>query len=331
MSHHLRRTRGAVVVAAVAAVLAACGSPPETGPSTSTTSTGPPASSGPTTTAAPASLHPPAVPATGAYLGAWLHPVAAGSGGPAFAVEQRTIPAVQSVTGRPLAILHVYSPWRRPAPVANLEAISANGSIPLLDWGCAGDGAAVAGGTDDALITAYADTLKSYGKPVFLRWCWEMNLVESHADVGGPSGFVSAWIHIWELFRAAGATNVSFVWCPAVSGADPAPYYPGDAYVDWIGIDGYDLTGTSTFANLFSGFYQQWAAHGKPMMVAETGATSSAQAPYLESIGSGMPALPAFKAVVYFDASGPRAGWELTGDGLAAFGALARDPYFAPT
>jgi len=34
--------------------------------------------------------------------------------------------------------------------------------------------------------------------------------------------------------------------------------------------------------------------------------------------------------VVYFDASGPRVGWELSGDGLDAFGALAKDPYFAP-
>jgi hypothetical protein len=34
--------------------------------------------------------------------------------------------------------------------------------------------------------------------------------------------------------------------------------------------------------------------------------------------------------VVYFDAPGPQATWSFTPAGLAAFGALARDPYFQP-
>jgi beta-mannanase len=215
--------------------------------------------------------------------------------------------------------------------VADLAAITANGSIPLLDWGCADNGTQVASGADDEQITAYAQALKAFGKPVFLRWCWEMNLVESHPEVGGPSGFVTAWVHIWTLFHQVGATNVSFVWCPALTGVDPAPYYPGNPYVDWIGVDGYDRSGTSTFADIFSAFYQQWAGHGKPMMVAETGSASADQADYLQSVGSGMPTLPQFKAIVYFDAGGPAANWQLQGSGLAAFGVLARDPYFNPT
>jgi hypothetical protein len=87
---------------------------------------------------------PPAVPTSGAYLGAWLHPTT--SGGSAFAVEQQAIPSVPAVTGRPLGILHLYSAWSQPAPVAELATISSAGSIPLLDWGCADNGAAVAGG-----------------------------------------------------------------------------------------------------------------------------------------------------------------------------------------
>ncbi len=155
-----------------------------------------------------------------------------------------------------------------------------------------------------------------------------MNLVRAHQEVGGASAFVSAWRHIRTIFQQVGATNVAFVWCPASSGVDPGPYYPGDTSVDWIGIDGYDRSGTSTFATLFTDFYTQWVGHGKPMMVAETGAPPSNQVAYLNSIAAAMPSLPEFKAVVYFDAPGPEGTWVLSGPGLGAFAALARNPYF---
>jgi hypothetical protein len=322
-----RPALGGLLVTVAAVSLAACGSPARTvSPSTTTRVSA--ASTTPTTTSEGAG-EPPAIPTNGAYLGAWLHPTMAAARS-AFAVEQQTIPSVTAVTGRQLGILHIYSSWSQPAPVTDLAAVSTAGSIPLLDWGCGDGSQAIASGADDQLITAYAHALKSFGKPVLLRWCWEMNLVALHPDIGGPSEYVAAWIHIWNIFHQQGVTNVSFVWCPGVSGVDPTPYYPGDQYVDWIGFDGYDRTGSTTFTELFGGSYIQWVGHGKPMMVAETGSRGPNQAAYLESIGTGMPALPAFKAVVYFDASGPAADWALVGGGLTAFGALARQPYFNP-
>ncbi len=219
-------------------------------------------------------------------------------------------------------------PWRLPAPTANLNAVAANGSLPLLDWGCTVSGTEVASGADDTQIAAYARSLKSFGRPVLLRWCWEMNLVQAHQEVGGPSAFVSAWRHIRTVFEQVGATNVAFVWCPALSGADPALYYPGDAYVDWIGVDGYDRSGTGSFAGLFAAYYSQWVRRGKPMIVAETGSPPSNQVAYLDSVATDLPSLPEFKAVVYFDAPGPGGTWELSGAGLTAFAALARNPYF---
>ena len=286
-AHRSRRAGRGVLVAVVAVSLAACGSSARTASPPTTTPVRPPSTT-PTSTTPEGVGEPPAVPTNGAYLGAWLHPTTA-AGGSAFAVEQKTIPAVTAVTGRQLGILHIYSSWSQPAPVADLAAVSAAGSIPLLDWGC-GDGTqAITSGADDQLITAYAQALRSFGKPVLLRWCWEMNLVALHPDIGAPSDFVAAWIHIWNIFHQQGVTNVSFVWCPGVSGVDPTPYYPGDQYVDWIGFDGYDRTGSTTFTEVFADSYDQWVGHGKPMMVAETGSRAPDQAAYLESIGTGMP------------------------------------------
>ncbi len=318
--------------------IAGCGattttnSSPSTSTSTSTNVSSNRSTSAPTTSTTSMTgsrtSAPPAVPAAGAYLGAWLDPSPTGGG--SFAGEQQAVSAVRGAAGRSLSILHLYIGWDSPAPVAELQAIAADGSIPLLDWGCAPDGPEVADGAYDARITAFAAALKEYGGPVLLRWCWEMNLVQSHPQVGGPSAFVDGWDHIRSIFTSTGATNVSFVWCPALTGVDPAPYFPGASEVDWIGVDGYDRNGHQTFTTLFGSFYWQWDGLGKPMMVAETGSAGPAQTAYIDSIGTDMPRLPGFKAVVYFDAAGPLNSWVFTPAGLQAFAGLARNPYFAP-
>jgi hypothetical protein len=270
------------------------------------------------------------VPAHGAYLGAWLHPVSSTVRESAFAVQQSTVGSVLAATGRPLALLHVYARWGRTAPVGQLRAVVGDGSVPILDWGCGPDVATLASGADDAAITAYAQALKGFRGPVFLRWCWEMNLVGLHPQVGGPTGFVSAWDHIRALFRTAGASNVSFVWCPGLTGVDPAPYFPGASEVDWIGVDGYSRSPDQTFGSLFGAFVRTWQGQRRPVMVAETGAAADGQPAYIDSIGADAPALPEVKAVVYFDAPGPVNAWQFTPAGLAAFGRLARTPYFRP-
>ena len=298
----------------------------------STTSTPPSTTAGGRANAATAGGPdaPPAVPAHGAYLGAWLHPTPAAAGQSAFAVQQASIGTVLAATGRPLGLLHVYARWGRPAPVSQLRAVVGDGSVPILDWGCGSDVTSLASGVDDSAITAYAEALKGFGGPVFLRWCWEMNLVGLHPHVGGPAGFVSAWDHIRTLFRNAGASNVSFVWCPGLRGADPAPYFPGASEVDWIGVDVYSRTASQTFGSLFGAFVRAWQGEGKPLMVAETGAAGANQPAYIDSIGADAPALPAVKAVVYFDAPGPANAWQFTPAGLQAFGRLAAAPYFRP-
>ena len=328
-----------------AAVLAGCGgghTATPMGNGTSTTAAGTGTASPTTSTPAPTTTGganratgsrpdaPPAVPVHGAYLGAWLHPTAPTSGQSAFAEQQATVGSVLAATGRPLALLHVYARWSRPAPVSELRAVVGDGSVPILDWGCGPDVSTLASGGDDTTITAYADALKGFEGPVFLRWCWEMNLVGLHPQVGGPAAFVSAWDHIRTLFREAGASNVSFVWCPGLTGVDPAPYFPGATEVDWIGVDGYSRTPGETFGSLFSTFVHTWQGEGKPLMVAETGAAGSAQPSYIDSIGADAPGLPAVKAVAYFDAPGPAEAWQFTPAGLLAFGRLAASPYFNP-
>jgi beta-mannanase len=244
-----------------------------------------------------------------------------------------------SMGGHAPSILHVYTAFRAPVPTDTLNAISGAGAIPLIDWGC-GHIPQIVSGQADRVIQNYAEALKSYGKPVFLRWYWEFNdnTPGSPSGCGGfdnPSGFVAAWQHIWTIFHSVGATNAAFVWCPGLKGkgGDPSTYYPGDQFVDWIAVDGYDRSykgvGGTGFSSIFGAFYSEWVGHGKPMMVGETGAVGLQQAQYLQSIQTEAPTMPQFKAIVYFDSAGPAADWALQGAGITTFQSLLADPYFS--
>jgi mannan endo-1,4-beta-mannosidase len=319
---------------------AACGSSPRGASSPSptlpqaTTAPSPAQPSGPESS-------PPPVPQSGTYLGAWVNP-AKGSGdepigGNTNAKELAQLPSFKRAISAAPAIVSVYTPWQAPAPISTLQGIVDQGAIPLVAWGCAST-ASISAGQYDRQISSYAQSLKAFARPVFLRWFWEMNLGTAK-DVNcrgsaGPAGFVTAWRHIWDIFQQAGATNVAFVWCPGITGglAKMAAYFPGVGYVNWIGVDGYDRrqTGAAAFTSLFGAWYATYSADEKPLMIAETGAEPIDQAAYLQGIESSLPTqFPEIKALVYFDAPGPAGSWALVGSGLDAFHRLATDPYFS--
>jgi hypothetical protein len=322
------------ILAAAAIIAAGCGG------STATTSsvTSPKASNSP-------SGKPPVPGPGGVYLGAWVNPERRGTHGVPGSQELVQLPQFDSLAGRKMAILGVYAKWTEPAPLQTLNAISSQyGAIPLLSWACGDKNANVAAGADDQLITGYAQALRSYGKPLFLRWYWEMNLRTHPQCIDSPSSYVAAWRHIWTIFHDQHADNVAFVWCPSANkspyAANFADYYPGNGYVDWIAGDAFSqpYQGSPNFSTLWRPFYD-WARTTKPaapIMVAETGSGVAAtgdqkgqiQATYLDSalnaIANNGP-LRAIKAFVYFDGSGPNGSWDLEGSqGFNAFRAIGR-------
>lgn len=201
-----------------------------------------------------------------------------------------------------LAIVHSFAPWGT-APstaYAQVKAIAADGSIPLLDWdGCPANSTTsdldqeIAAGDYDIYIYNFASQLAAFGGPMFLRWFWEMNLKGHQGCAGGTNKahneeyYTKAWIRMWAIFhgeivppmsvyKPLDVRNVSFVWCPDVAGTDwakPAQatqWFPGEAYVDWIGADGF--TGSKTFPQLFGSWYNWAEGEGKPLMIGATGA-----------------------------------------------------------
>lgn len=119
---------------------------------------------------------------------------------------------------------------------------------------------AIIAGNADARIAAVAQGLKSVGGTVMVEPGWEMNGNWSYAwqgvlngsNAAAPAKYAAAWRHVVDIFRAQGATNVRWVFNPNVgnpvthtaTGAGNwnfyANYYPGDAYVDYVGAHGFN-------------------------------------------------------------------------------------------
>jgi len=317
-----------------------------TPPATATPSTGvhAPARPGPApppaTAPAPAPVSGPIraallAPARGAWFGFYAQTAVYSQ--PA---AQAAVTNLEAATGRTADIDHWYEPWGDTFPTWRQPWDFSNGRIPMISWGKQRADVVVSG-ADDAYIAARADGIKALGKPIFLRWFWEMDFSDNLAYSQSAAAYVAAWRHIHAIFAARGVTNVAWVWCPNASSfrtGSAQRYYPGDDVVDWICADGYNFYPDSAyreFEPIFAGFYAWAAQRPKPLMIAEYGdqpAGPGQRAAWLDAAHAALvQKFPRILAVVYFH-SDSQHDWTLPGepDALAAFRRMALDPYFNP-
>lgn len=239
--------------------------------------------------------------------------------------------AFQSNTGRKHAVISFYSTWDYSFAGVKwiYDAIIANGSTPMVAWmSYPGDTYPLSGilnGDFDGIIQAYATSLRDYGHTIFVRWGHEMNLIEypwtGYQNGGDPSKYIAAYRHIHDIYESVGATNVLWVWCPnyaswpAEDWNDYNNYYPGDKYVDWIGVDGYNWGQSSlnsnhewdSFDSLFADFFADVSSRypGKPQMIAEFASVEDdggSKAAWITDAYSRMiTSYPNLRAVVWFN------------------------------
>jgi mannan endo-1,4-beta-mannosidase len=137
--------------------------------------------------------------------------------------------------------------------------------------------AAIASGRYDQMIREDARIAARHDGPILLRWAQEMNGLWFPERSADPRAFVASWIRYVEIFRAEGATNVTFVWTPSVedvAGARPMePYFPGERYVDYVGLDGYNWGHAEdrSFGEVFAASYERLTRlSSKPVVIGET-------------------------------------------------------------
>ena len=183
-----------------------------------------------------------------------------------------------------------YSGWYVPFPMGFATTTANNGAVPLVQMDPDGISvAAIASGRYDGYLSAYAVAVRAYRHPVIVGFGHEMNgdwYSWSYTHTR-PATFVAAWRHIVKLFRALGARNVTWLWTVNIINntqtgkiPNPTPWWPGNSYVNWVGIDGYYLKPSWRFAPLFGPTIGAVRAlTNKPILIAETAATPQAGQP----------------------------------------------------
>lgn len=188
------------------------------------------------------------------------------------------------------------------------------------DWRAGGEHlfADIVAGGFDRQIDAICSDLGADPAPVLIRWGHEMEDPDgrypwARADA---EGYKAAYRTFVTRCRAA-APRAAFVWSPKGE-RNLADYYPGDTYVDAVGVSLFGLQaadrawygGEQDFPHAFAGKYRRVAAFGKPVIIAELGVSGDEayRARWFSSLFRTIAAgalFPALRAVVYFDDKEP--------------------------
>ena len=183
-----------------------------------------------------------------------------------------------AIDQQPNVVLY-YSKWGDPFETGLADNARAHRATPFvqIDPLQTTRMAAVAAGRYDKYLRAFATQVRYWRYPVIVGFAPEMN---GDWDSWGwrhtnPKTWIAAWRHVVTIFRAAGATNVTWIWTINASSNGTGPiqdWWPGASYVTWVGIDGYYFYSASTFASTFTTTLNDvHALTNKPVLLSETG------------------------------------------------------------
>lgn len=294
--------------------------------------------------AAPCAVTGVLIPTCGAWWG--IAPEVFTGRGPTRGLER-----AEQRMGRRADILHVYHRAGELFPTEEERAL-AKDRLLLVNWkpSLRHTWAEIASGALDRRI----DKLAAHISATFPQRFFLTIHHEPENDVRPVEGmaaddYAAMFRHVVLRLREKGVTNavtvMTYMGAPNWSSASWFErLYPGDAVVDWIGVDPYADDRVTDFASLvdkrrpdhpeWPGFYR-WAQSrfpAKPIMVAEWGVFERPgfKAAFFDSVRRQIAAYPQIKALVYFDSPwAPRGDtrFDTTPEAAEAFRRLGRSPY----
>jgi beta-mannanase len=243
-------------------------------------------------------------PEHGAYTGAFMD-----FGDEEDDVTLEMIEDFEKMVGKHQAIIASSSYWGEQSfPTANLNVLWRHGALPLVFWSPwdrpyeQNHGpdkfslSEIIAGKWDSYIDKWGDAARDFGHPMIVAFGVEMNgdwfpwsgtyyggeeWDDDRNDWKGPENFKAAYRHVVDRVRARGAANVKWMFhtnnysYPLDTWNFAPAYYPGAAYVDWLGMSVYGQQfKDEPWANMQSLVdwpYQEMSGldPNKPIMIAE--------------------------------------------------------------
>ncbi len=246
---------------------------------------------------------------------------------------QRDIPKIhklESMTGKKFAQIMWYQDFTKEFPLDDCQKLIKNGYVPHITWEpwFAGNTNSInlekiLSGQWDHYIKNWAIASKKLKQPFFLRFGHEFNgnwypwsIPQNDMQA---AKYIRAYRYVHNIFQKEGAKNAQWIWCPYNDTIPNHPSnnlflaYPGNDYVDWIGIDGYNFGqqtgfnyGWNSFDDLFSAIYTAIVQKitNKPIMLAEfaSGSVGGNKEAWIREMGESLPLkYPAIKSIVWFN------------------------------
>lgn len=215
----------------------------------------------------------------------------------AYITTQNTPENIEQLVQHKVNLVGWFTHWDKPLANSKLTYACQNGYVPVITWESRPTGKIletqwssrdIAAGKFDAKIqkdlTNLAETCKN--QTVIIRFDHEMNL-----DAGNnlwypwqtdPTTYISAWKHVVTLGHKD-APNVKWLWSVNPGDSNNARrYYPGDSYVDYVGITlnapTYAPEKPQSFAKLYELSQSLVEPYGKPIMISETASAEGVSA-----------------------------------------------------
>ncbi len=179
--------------------------------------------------------------------------------------------------GRQPNLVLYYNGWGEPFQASFAATARAHGGTLVVDLDPTSVSlSSIVNGHDDSYLVAYARQVLRFGHPVVISFGHEMNgnwypWGWTHAS---PHLWVQAWRHVVSVFRKVGADNVTWLWTVSGIAVGEGPirdWWPGAAYVTWVGIDGYYYRPIDTFTSIFGPTLTEVSKFAnKPILIGET-------------------------------------------------------------
>jgi mannan endo-1,4-beta-mannosidase len=167
-------------------------------------------------------------------------------------------------------------------PAAALTGLRRRGIAPVVYWQPdrdAGEHASVLRGDWDDYITGWATDARAWGHQVLVRFAHEQNgdwfRWSPGKGTNTPASFIAMWRYVVDMVGSI-APDVNFWWCPNAKGRVLKETWPGDGWVDVVGLDGYAWTQPLKPASIFlaAGMHQLDFLSERPVIIGEFGCAS---------------------------------------------------------